>query len=400
MFISPSHGPLHLPFYPLFEDVEILRTIGDGRVYLSCSVPFSGFVVSSGEILNWKKIKLRPEKKYFDVGDYATIHIKDLSVLIKIENIRKEKPKVQTIDRRFAAPLSNLFIDAQEKIAIPISALLSLLVVASMFVAFKLQMKNPPKLMEELESIYTLPFINSVNLSTAPEALKQKLNREDYIDSVIKYYRELTFLFLGLTSTQTHFMYPSSLEYVQRELRQKNKSLNSFLEGRLIVERLEKTAENKKSLQKMDLPVIYGESFQQELLYIIEKIDNIHRSFTMALEYRREVSSQFRDDPSYDWNNYSSVESNSSKKSTEELSKIKVFNQITNEQAMYKEAETLGERAHSYFLLYEKEREPNPWLERKDVISLKIAPELAQNLSVLNSVNIFTNSKSNAKNEL
>lgn len=337
---------LSLPYYPLPEDIHILK-IKNRKVSLQLDQPWEGFLTSEGQ-----EYLLKPNdrsERFFELAenDYANIVLADLRVMIKVQRT-KAKDKTP-LDPRYRGSLGNLiFNSTQEKTALFLGFLFSFLIfLALCIVVLNLDTKRP-QVFEELEDIYTLPFINSQSFSTAPEALQDNLDRQDLIASVTKYYRNMSKMIMGWPIEEPRFLFNSSIKSYEEFYRSFDDYLNSS-----VVKQSQIDEKTKKEIDTkvISIPSVMGESFQEKLLRLLDKIDTLHKGFEISLDLRQKTSKQFKQDPDYDWGQYLNNNAgglgliNVESAGEIELSKISVFNQKTNEQMMYLDAQALGDQA-------------------------------------------------------
>lgn len=386
LVLSPTKGELLIPFYPIFEDVEILKISKDRKVLFTFPKPFTGLIVSGGALLKFTTPKAQPIPLDLEIGDYAAINYKDLTILIKIESTKKSK-KVKPLTYEYKSKLSSILVkDKYEKTTFPIAFFSSVLITVAIIAGFMLSPSHSPKSFEELEDIFTLPFIDANNIRYSPEALKLKLDRTKYITSTIIFYRQLTLTFLGFPPTEEGYIYPSSLEISKKTQEQFQHKIEALTEKR--ADQNEKS--QNENLNLISLPSIYGVSFQQNLVSLIKKIEDIHFGLNLSLDLRRKITTEFREDPTYDWNNYGTIDAKNPNKGNEELSKIKVFNELDNEQTMYKVAEILSESALNYKKQREEKSDTKTWLNQESLINITIDTN-SPSISFLNGLDFEAN---------
>lgn len=345
--LSSKHdGELSIPLYPLPNDIPLLKP-GKSHAILMIDYPWTGFVTSSGLVVTINP-KDRSEKEYrLDTGDYASIQLDDLRVMIKILQSDTKESKVKT-NRSYYDGLTNLFFPtAHEKKAIILAALLSITVwVIVILIAQNTQIKRPESF-EELAESYTLPFIHEESLLTSPEALQGNLDRSGYINSVVAFYKNTTLSLIGHEVDQPKYLFDSTINRHKKQYESYYQKIESYQQEQ---DEIDSHQLSQGQLGILSVPSAYGESFSQKLVRIIKKIDTIHKNFHLSLNYRRIFTTQFKNDPSYNWTEYNNEAKGQGLLDPElnpNLKKISVFEQSSDESIMYEEARLLAQKAIS-----------------------------------------------------
>lgn len=373
---SKENSPLSLPLYPLSSDIKIME-IKNKKIFLVLTEAWSGIVLSKGEVFHLDS-HLREDQIFeMEISDYATIYLNDLNVLVKVYLPFKEKSI--PLDQRYAPSFFSLFIkDKYEKIAFFVALFAVLFLGTSSIMGLIIRPFERPTTFEDLADSYTLPFIDPDNLRTSPEALQESLNRKAYIKSVIDYYRTFASLYLGINFPSTsHFSLSTKKRY--EELYAKHEAL---IKEKVILNRSYISKKNNYQ-SAFAIPAIYGESFQEKIYRVTKKIKDYHQSLNQSLESRKKISLDFKNDPEYDWTKYMDLSEESNLSET--LSKIKVFKQMSNEDAMYHEAKSLAFKANQMQKIQLKHT------EKTDSIALEntkpVAVEEAQQMISLQNEN-------------
>ena len=341
---SSPNGVLSIPYYPLPEDIEILK-IKNRKVYLLLDQPWEGYLSSKGQAI-YLKPGDRSHRTYpLQEHDYANIVLTDLRVMVKIKGI---KPEDKTpLNPKYRAPFSSIMFDnLHEKSSMIAGIGLSLLffLLISFFI-LNLNTKRP-QVFEELEDLYTLPFINSQSFKTSPEALQSNLNRGDLIASVTNYYRSISQMIMGWPIDNPQYLFDSSISNYKNVYSSFDDKISQNIEQQ---RKINTAARKDEASQIISIPSVLGESFQEKLLRLLKKVDILHKGFEISLDLRRKTTQDFKKDPDYDWGQYLNSSSSSiglvKVETASELPKISVFNQKTNEEMMYLRSQNLGERA-------------------------------------------------------
>ena len=395
---SSPNGILSIPYYPLLEDLEILQ-IKNRKVSLLLNQPWEGYLSSQGRTIHLKPND-RSERSYrLHEHDFANIVLTDLRVMVKIKGVKP--PDLVPLDPKYRAPLSSIMFDNSHEpkgmaIGFAVSAIFFLILSA---VLLNLDTKRP-QVFEELEDLYTLPFINSQSFKTAPEALQNNLNRNDLIASVTNYYRNLSKMVMGWPIEDPRMLFSSSINRYKNLYQTHQNQIDSSIE---VQQKIDLLVKKDNASQMLSIPSVLGESFQQKLLRLLKKVDILHKGFDLSLDLRRSVTEQFKKDPDYDWGQYLST-SNSlslikveSASGVNELAKLSVFDQKTNEEMMYLKSDTMGEKAgmrRKYLNLKSDRRKP---LTSKQIPHIYI-PHGVNFVSFLSSQSLNHNSENIIQN--
>ncbi|MFK7824359.1 MAG: AgmX/PglI C-terminal domain-containing protein [Oligoflexales bacterium] len=343
---SSPNGLLSIPYYPLLEDIEILK-IKNRKVYLLLDQPWEGYLSSKGQAI-YLKSGDRSERNFrLHDHDYANIVLTDLRVMVKIKGIKPED-KIP-LNSKYSASLASIMFDSpQEKVGMITGLGLSIVFFLTLsFLILNLDTKRP-KLFEELEDLYTLPFINSQSFKTSPEALQSNLDRRDLIASVTNYYRSISQMIMGWPIDNPQYLFDSSINNYSELYRSFDENIQNSIKKQ---EKVNNLSQKNGSSKMLSIPSVLGESFQQKLLRLLKKVDLLHQGFEVSLDLRRITTKQFKKDPDYDWGQYLYNDNAlrlikvDSGKELNELAKISVFNQKTNEEMMYLQAQNLGKKA-------------------------------------------------------
>ena len=339
-------GELSLPLYPLSEPINLLELKRTSLV-IRLNDPWLGLITSNGEVYELNELDRSERSFELFSNDYASIQLHDLNVLVKVCEPLREK--VIPRDPKYAPSLISLFAkSSQERNSFLLATLIALIFIGSASAYFTARSTARPTSFEQLDESYTLPFLHADNLRTSPEALQENLDRRYYIQSVIKYYRAFSSLYLGLGYDTGAFFPPMVTSRFARlyESYGENLSLAAASQS-------ERVTSGDPAKQPIWIPSVMGESFQQRLVRMIGQIRNFHTGLDAALRNRRSVARDFRADPEYDWTNYSSTNNTNV---SEELAKIKVFSKKNNEEGMYEEASILSRQARQIRQIHDLHR--------------------------------------------
>ena len=190
-----SGKPLSVPELGLYEDILIGKTTkGKVGFTLTLKNPCQGFLVKSGERENLEVIGHFQKEYYLAGNEYASLRFNDIDVLIRVY---KRPPRVKAKSKStIANPLSLLAFDRAEMLGLVFGLFAALFIIICIYLGFRMRPTNSSLGFKNLAERYTLPFIHKDAIATSPEALKNNLNRNDYLYHTIRFYEDLTAMFL------------------------------------------------------------------------------------------------------------------------------------------------------------------------------------------------------------
>ncbi len=337
-------GQIYLPLFPLPHDISILKIKGLAAS-LTLNQSTKGFLVTGGNIAHLKATDHSEKIFNLKAGDYASFMLQNLRILIKVDpfSIVKIKPSAA----KYRGSFFRIFItNAKEVRIILLSTIISLLFFSLAYAALSALAPPIPKQFMDLKESYTLPFIHHDSLRTGPEALQNRLNRALLAGQVISFYTALGQLAMGLSFHKDPLIFPTTISLFQEIYKQQEAEIHAKIKlQELALEQNRRLFQN----QTIRIPAVYGESFDLKLTRMSDLISKMHESFFLSLALRRKVSIEFTEDPSYDWGQYKNTKEATQKASdaqiAKEMAKISVFNQRTNEEMMYYQAQLLGDKA-------------------------------------------------------
>ena len=337
---SKPNGPLSIPMYPLPDEVTIVRS-SKGKSYLHLDNAWDGFIVLNGNVK--EVVRTDRSLKEFELanGDYASLLLGDLRVLVKVASERKT-PIVPPLSQKYRAPLFSLvFRDKQELGGIAASFAIAAIVFALFSFGLSSLKVARPKALEDLSAIYTMPFIAPGHFDHSPEILQNNLDRSDYVASIVNYYRGYSSMTNGGPATSKHGLFPSTIESYAASFREADAKIALFSEKQ---RKIEEASLKRPMVGILAIPSVRGESVDGSLLRIIDKVDLQHEAAKVTLDLRKSISGSFREDKEYNIHDYKGKSS-----SLSGLDKIKMISlmEMTDEQEMYVKAATLGRIAAS-----------------------------------------------------
>ncbi|WP_234996054.1 AgmX/PglI C-terminal domain-containing protein [Pseudobacteriovorax antillogorgiicola] len=340
---SKPDGDLTAPFYPLPTDIDLIKITKRGAE-VDLDPNWEGFTTFEGRIEDISSHRNTQYTHIMKKGDYGSIAYNDLRVLIRIG---KERPKTKRqADRKptgeYRGKIFNLWIGEKRDFQI---LAIGFLAAAWLFGSFTLALlKRPdtrPKNFFDLQPVYTLPFIHPKHLALLPEALQLRLDRTDLIGSSFEYYMNLASTILGFSSRWNPAIYKSTYNMYEDLHRDQKVEIRQLLTEQSLIDR--KISQDKLS-SLIVIPAIKGETLDQQLLRLHDKIEIIHKNLELSLKYRRKVSKAWENDEKYAFSNYRSVKPIRRGLMTGPAVKDEEEDEpnTADEKAMYKEAKELA----------------------------------------------------------
>lgn len=331
---------LRMPFYPLLGRTKILR-IRKQAAHLRLDSSWEGFVSAKGELSKISRTTTHDTRFALKEGDYASLAKGDLRILIKVAPAVAEAPI--DVKEKFRGSLWRLFLGTKTEIyGLAGGTFCALVVFGALIFGLLQRADDRPKTLQDLDASYVLGMINPLHLGLLPETLQDRLARNQTLNLAIEYYGELATLVSTGDDKDYNLLLPSTVERMQR--------LHAVFQERL-EQYVDKLLEDEKRILAINgqavlkIPAALGESFDATLVRLEKNIEVAHKSQDAFLRLRREATKSFKEDHLYDYNEYKNVKSGETSKTNEELNKIRVFGQLSDEEAMYFEADQWKQRA-------------------------------------------------------
>lgn len=343
--LTSGKGILSLPLNIISEDITLL-SIHHKKIFLTLDRPWDGYLTSKGQDILIGSHGCDVKAAELQANDYANLVLAGLRVMIKV--VPFSKSRSISLNPAYKGRGISLFISTQEeKRAWLYGAIIS---ASLFFTLWCLSFVAPPKhkiSFEDLEDVFVLPFLHETSLETSPEALQKNLDRSQWLVSVIRYYRNISAMLMGGDRQNDYGLFPSSVKLYEALFAEQQKKIE---EAVVAQEQINQKQRSSPEAAMPVIPAVQGESFRQKLLRLTQKIGTMHHSFNRSLEVRHQTNKEFRKIPDYQWGDYQNKtqEENSSPpamQGAEELSKITVFKQQTNEEQMYAQARMLAGKA-------------------------------------------------------
>lgn len=341
---SGLSGDLSLPFYPLAQDIKLIQITRKG-VKLFLDSTWEGFITCDGQPINIVYGRHDTRSYIMREGDYGSICYKDLRVLIRI-GPDQNKPKSIPLDPKYKGKMKHLIFDNRTNFPVmAIAALCSLIMLGAPILGLIKRPDLRPKKLIDLDETYTLAFIHPSHLKLLPEALQTNLDRDKPVASAIKYYENLTSLFLGDNPTEDKYIFPTSRELYKNMYAENKQKIATTVKTQRDVQA---TILDNNYKSMIAIPTIVGESIGGSILRLKDKLNIIHENFENSLQLRRRVTQSFKKDSYYDFHEYKHLTREDGTVHEGRIRKVNVFRRTSPEEVMYKEAESLSLKANYY----------------------------------------------------
>ena len=342
-----NSGPLPIPLYGDRANTDLFYSRG-GKTFLELDRFWVGFLVSSGEVTPITR-KQRPSGSLeVRKGDYGSLANGDLLLLYRVG----PKPKVikHALLRSYRPGLfSGLVRDNLEIPAAAYATLLATLLVGGFGVGL-MQHPGVPKLnFETLSPEFNLPFIAPGHFETAPEALQNNLVRSNLTGSVVNFYRSVIAGLSGQGKESDKMTFPQSRKLASTA----HQALGQEVaEMRTAQARVTAAALKKPDSAILAIPAMEGVTISGEIQRMQDKIEIYQKGLKRNQEMKRKVAGLFSKDAAYDFNVYRDLKPGQkgmfNEETLAEVSKIRPFDDLTDEEAMYFQAKTAGQRSRAY----------------------------------------------------
>ncbi len=338
IFHKSAH--LNLPLFPFSRPIDVCE-VREQAVIIQPDSNWSGFVYCEGRLIDLGTTNSRMREYRLRPGDKASLKFLGLDVLIKI--VAPAKPKYQSIktDRTYRGSLPRLFLpDKHDFTVLGMAAMASLVIFGGVIYGLLNRPDSRPRSLFDLKTEYVIPFINPGHIETLPEALQDRLNRRTPLKALAQHYGSLALVVSGLeTNGPFDQLKPLATERIiaiHEDAQQRRSQLQ------MKQEQANRISSHKAGTSIVSVPAVIGESYPGRVKRTIDKLALYHQSLEVALEARRKVAAEFREDAEYQFGNYKNVGGGAKGKSHDDIAKIGVFGLKTDEETMYLQAKTLA----------------------------------------------------------
>lgn len=363
---SHPNGELTAPFYPLPTDIDLIKITKRGAE-VDLDPNWEGFTTYEGRIEDISSHRKTQYTHIMKQGDYGSIAYNDLRVLIRVGKERPKRLDASVPTGEYRGPLLGLwFSSITEYKTIGIGFLASAWIFASIVIGLMNRPDTRPQQLADLKPVYTLPFIYPRHLELIPEAMQHHLNRKNLISSVFSYYNNFTATVLAYQSKPSPFIFPSSFDYYQDIYERQKSKINEIAEQQYATE-LKYIEDHRHGF--IYIPSILGETLDQKLIWLKEKIKIAHASFASNLKLRRDITTAFHQDQKYLFEQYQSVNR------FEKPKEYTPWKMSLDEKTMYAEAKELAKIAALQQKEMKRQRQKITELTPENSRPIAIAPE-------------------------
>ncbi len=398
LWISGNNsGPLAIPLYGDRANTDLFHS-ARGKTLLSLDRFWEGFLLSAGEVFEVTR-KHRPAGP-LEVrrGDYGSLSNGDLMLLYRVGP--KQKIIEPAILRSYRPGLfTGMIRDGFEIPSAAYATLLAGLLVGGFGIGL-LQHPGLPKLsFETIADEYNLPFIAPGHFETAPEALQNNLVRSSLTRNVVQFYRSVIDSLSGRGKPNDAMTYPQSRKLASNAYQALDRELNELREaqGSVTAATLKKPAS-----AIIAIPAMEGISTSGEVQRIQDKIELFQKGLQRNLDMKQKVRGLFPKDAIYDFNLYRDIKPGQKSMFNEAalaaLAKIRPFGEFTDEEAMYYEAMTSGQKARAYAKWLQGPPTKDTTKKKLRAVSLPVglSAKVAYVTYVFSPEKIFNDSKADA----
>ena len=377
---SPT-AELTAPFYPLAHDMDLIKITKRGAE-LELPPSWDGYTTSYGKLETISSERKLPYTHIMKIGDYGSLSLNDLQVLIRIGLEKKTNRKSVSIDPNYRGKVSSLIWPSSSELTAFLS---SFLVSTFLFLCLiiGLLMRSPKSTHDflSLDKIYVLPFIHPDHLLHHPEALQDNLDRFRPIVSTMAFVKAFTAIISGFPIDQTNksYLFPSTIENYTNLFQKNSKQIKNIKEDQL---NLEQHLLKDSTYSLVEIPSVIGESINGNILRIRDKFSLIHENYLTSYHNRKKFNHEFNNDAIYEYGKYKNL---SKRNFTGKTSKINLFSLLTNEEAMYQVASDLSNEARYYRNQIQKSRTPTTPLTIRNASPIGISKKNPY-ISFVNSI--------------
>ncbi len=342
-----NSGPLPIPLYGDRANTDLFHSRG-GKTFLEIDRFWVGIIVSGGEVTEVNR-KHRPSGPVeVRKGDYGSLGNGDLTLLYRVG----PKPKVirHAILKIYRPSFFGGLI--RDRMEIPVAAYAVLLagLLVGGFGLGLLRHPGVPRLsFETLDPEFNLPFIAPEHFETAPEALQNNLVRSSLTRSVVQFYRSVIAGLTGQGKDSDKMTFPQSRKLANSAHKALEHDLSEMREAQA---RMTAAVLKKPASAMVAIPAMEGTTVSGEILRIQDKIEIFQKGLRRNQEMKRKVGGLFPKDAVYDFNLYRDIKPGQkgmfSEQTLAALAKIRPFDEMTDEEAMYFQAKTTGQMARAF----------------------------------------------------
>jgi hypothetical protein len=347
---SGSRGLLAIPHYPLPDGALDLVEMDKGRARLIVDAKWEGFCTSGGELVRLERSDRGRREVELGRGDYASIGRDDLRVMVRVD----DRPRRRSFDQQDPvralardwrrSMIGHFFPSLEERRSLAIATLAALVVVGSFAAGLAMRPRGKPMSIEDIKDEYMVAFVAPEHLESAPETLQTNLDRSHFIHSVLVFYQAFTGLLIGAPRYDADLLLPTSVRLYEE--------VNAAAADALAVKRrkqqeIDGEQARLKDVAVLSVPSVLGESVSGRMLRTLDKIGIMQHAMALNLEAKRAIVPEFQADDPYDYDNYRDAPNGKkgNGKVPDAIKAIRVWEQSTDEEAMYLEAKDFATKA-------------------------------------------------------
>jgi hypothetical protein len=336
--------PFYLPHYPLPNNRLAFLNFDNGVPTLLVGHKWEGFCTSGGHLLNFGRTEKKLRTVAMHKGDYASIAYDDLRIMVRVAlgaPAKRTEPK-GTASAWRRSLVHAYFPSIAERRAVVAAVFVAAVVVGGFAFGLAKRPVSTPRGLGDIDPEYALPFVGAAQLKNAPEALQDSLDRSTLVGSVIRYYGAVTAALMGWVGADPRLLpLPSIESWAARHDEARDRRAEKIARQQE-VDRLQGL---KSGVGILSVPTVVGESMDGSMARVIDKIAIMQEGFATNLELRRKFITEFPKDPVYAYDEYKNPGGARNARTEEFMSKVKVFDRMTNEALMYHEADAAAAAA-------------------------------------------------------
>ncbi len=321
---------LFVPFANLANEYEIFQ-IQNNQVFLNVQKKYHGFIRSQN------KLQMLPFSSHrtvdLKVRDFGCLEHHSYTITFKIGPNTPEFTVTKYLTG-FRDQFSRFFLqDKNDSLSFGIGLTAAFIIFCGIFSVLKFSSYSPPRELSEIDERFRLSFISAKYFEQAPELLQENMSRRIGITSVTDWVRDNTLSLMGVPASSkkvnpaghalTQKSFQAAEEYLTAVLLQRQKAEAKILERPLT--------------SVIQIPVVLGESFEGTYLRVMDKMQLMRQAAKENEEMKIKFLADSDLDPDYDFRSRVKKPAGADdKKMLNNLAKIRVFKEDTDQEAMVK----------------------------------------------------------------
>jgi hypothetical protein len=324
---SNPAGELTAPYYPLPCDIPIINITEQGAE-LDLDPNWEGFTTYQGEIETISSDRKSQYTHIMKAGDFGSLTYGNLKVLIRIGKARPIRKNLIKQNNKYKSNVFDLFFgEKNDRRFLWVGLLIATWFTGLLSAGLLLRKDDRPNHIYDLKREYSLAFIDSNHLRFIPEALNQIKRPDDLVKETFSFYKAVIAKFLGFFEYDHKAIYKNTKEIFLKIHRQRESDIYGIKETQ---RKLEEKILAKPITGLVYIPTIVGESFDNSILRLEDKLSTYHSNLSETLALRLETTKAFRNDTPHDFEEYKSIKP---KKANDEETYASKMNAITQSLA-------------------------------------------------------------------